>query len=212
MMDRLLPPEVSIVAALGDEPGAVLFPEEEALIEGAVAQRVAEFATGRHCARQALRRIGMADAPILRGDKREPIWPLGIVGSITHCSGFRAAAVAPATAARTIGHDAEPHAAIGERVARRVLDDAERAWIAAAPSGTHWDRLIFSAKESVYKAWYPLTGCFLDFDEARVAVDPAASTFTARLLVEPPVGVPARFAGRYLVEGGLVITAIAVLR
>jgi len=212
MIDRLLPPCVSAVAVRGDIQDAILFPEEMALLERAAEARRAEFATTRHCARQALRRIGVADAPIVRGPKREPMWPAGVVGSITHCTGYRAAAVARASEMLTIGIDAEPHAALPKGVDRRVLDDEERAWIAQAPADTHWGRLIFSAKESVYKAWFPLAQSWLGFDEATIAIDPDAGTFHARLLIDPPPGVPAAFDGRYLIEDGLMVAAIAVPR
>lgn len=207
-----MPPQVNAVDQLGADTDAAPLPEEEPLIAGAVAARRAEFATARACARQALRNLGLPTGPILRGDKREPLWPTGIVGSITHCKGYRAAAVARADEVLTIGIDAEPDAAIEARVAARVLDDAERAWVAAAPAGIHWDRLIFSAKESVYKAWFPLTRRWLGFEEAQVAIDADACVFEARLLLRPPLGVPATFHGRYMVANGLVITAIAVLR
>ena len=210
MIDRLLPPCVSAVAVRGDIPDAMLFPEELVLLERAAEARRAEFATARHCARQALRRIAVADAPIVRGPKREPMWPAGVVGSITHCTGYRAAAVARASEMLTIGIDAEPHAALPKGVDRRVLDDEERAWIAQASAGTHWDRLVFSAKESVYKAWFPLAQGWLGFDEATIAIDPVAGTFHAHLLIDPPNGVPAAFDGRYLIDDGLVVTAIAV--
>jgi 4'-phosphopantetheinyl transferase EntD len=82
--------------------------------------------------------------------------------------------------------------------------------VAQAPVGVHWDRLIFSAKESVYKAWFPLTRRFLDFPEAALAIDPAGGAFQARLLIDPPAGVPAVFHGRFVVSDGLVVTAIAV--
>jgi 4'-phosphopantetheinyl transferase EntD len=212
MIETLIPWQVNAIDRLGDDADAALLPAEEALIEGAVAARRAEFATARNCARQALRNLGLSAGPILRGDKREPLWPADIVGSITHCTGYRAAAVARANEVLTIGIDAEPHAAIPERVTARVLDDGERAWIAAAPAGTYWDRLIFSAKESVYKAWFPLTRRWLGFDEASVTIDPVAATFCARLLIPAPAGVPSTFPGRYRVANGLVITAIAVLR
>jgi 4'-phosphopantetheinyl transferase EntD len=212
MIERLLPPEIGVVAARGDDPDAVALPEELALLDGAVAPRLAEFATARHCARLALRRIGAADGPILRGPKREPIWPAGVVGSITHCTGYRAAAVAYARDMLTIGIDAEPHEAIGNRVAKRILRDEERSWLATAPAGIHWDRLIFSAKESVYKAWFPLARAWLGFEDASIVIDTAARAFRARLLIDPPAGVPTDFDGRYLIEDGLVLTAIAVRR
>jgi 4'-phosphopantetheinyl transferase EntD len=212
MIERLLPSCVSAVAVRGDVPDAVLFPEEMALLERAAEARRAEFAAARHCARQALRRFGLTDAPILRGPKREPVWPAGIVGSITHCKGYRAAAVARTSDILTLGIDAEPHAALPKGIDRRVLDDRERAWVAKAPAGTHWERLIFSAKESVYKTWFPLAQAWLGFEDATITIDPATGTFRANLLIEPPTGVPATFDGRYMIDDGLVATAIAVPR
>ena len=212
MIERLLPPGVGVVTVVDDATDAVALLEEQALLGGAVAARRAEFATARHCARLALRRIGAPEGPILRGPRREPVWPAGIVGSITHCTGYRAAAVAHAADMLTIGIDAEPHEAIRDRVVERILRDEERAWLASAPAGIHWDRLIFSAKESVYKAWFPLAQAWLGFEDASVVVDPIAGTFLARLVIDPPAGVPAEFPGRYLIEDGLVLTAIAIRR
>ena len=76
-----------------------------------------------------------------------------------------------------------------------------------------WDRLLFSAKESVYKTWFPLTGRWLGFEHADVTITPDG-TFTARLLTElteaqPP---PTSFVGRWLARGGLILTAITVPR
>lgn len=212
MIETLLPPGIAAVSKRQDIADVPVFAEEEALIEGAVAARRAEFATARACAREALRQIGEPAGPILRGPKREPLWPAGIVGSITHCIGYRAAAIGRSADVLTIGIDAEPHDALPERIVERVLDAEERNWIAAAPAGIHWDRLVFSAKESVYKAWFPLARSWLGFEDARVTLDPTSGGFQARLLVAPSPGVPADFRGRYRVADGLVVTAIAVLR
>lgn len=80
--------------------------------------------------------------------------------------------------------------------------------------GPHWDRLLFSAKESVFKAWYPLTGIELDFDEAEVEFRRGEGTwyrgtFTAQLLRTAP-GIPGSFEGRWLVQDGFAVTAIAL--
>jgi 4'-phosphopantetheinyl transferase EntD len=77
-----------------------------------------------------------------------------------------------------------------------------------------WDRLLFSAKESTYKAWFPLTGAWLGFKHAEVTIDATAGTFKSRLLVPGPTlsGHELRdFAGRWLSCDGLLITAIVVL-
>lgn len=111
MIGDLLPPNVAAAEAWEDPTDAGLFPDEEALVANAVAKRRSEFATARRCAREALARLGMPPAPILSGPKREPQWPVDVVGSITHCEGYRAAAVARAGDVRALGIDAEPHAA-----------------------------------------------------------------------------------------------------
>jgi len=210
MIERLLPPAVSCEFVRDDIARAELFPEEAALMAGATEARMREFATARNCARSALARLGIAAMPILRGAKHEPLWPPGIVGSITHCHGYRAAAVAFTETVTAIGIDAEPNGPLPAGVGRRVLHDEEREWLARAPAGVHWDRVIFCAKESVYKAWFPLTERWLGFDDAIVLIDPEAGVFRAQLLVDRRA--PLReFSGRFLVEDGLVLTGIAVL-
>ena len=82
MIEELLPAEVASVARRIDgEPGE-LFPEEVVHLDKAIASRRREFAAGRACAREALAKLGLPPVPILRGEKREPLWPQGIVGSL----------------------------------------------------------------------------------------------------------------------------------
>lgn len=76
-----------------------------------------------------------------------------------------------------------------------------------------WDRLLFSAKESVYKAWFPLARCWLGFESADVVFDPDEGTFTARILVQGPLvnGSPlSHLSGRWLACQGLLMTAVVV--
>ena len=214
MIGEILPPGVSGAEAFTDPPGAVLFPAEAAIVARAVAKRRREFATGRDCARSALGRLGVPPVPILAGERGAPQWPAGIVGSITHCAGYRAAAVAWARDAVTVGLDAEPN----DRLPHGVLDlislASERArlpgLVTAAP-GVCWDRLLFSAKEAVYKAWFPLTRRWLGFEEADITIDATGGTFGARLLVPVPVtggGPLTGFTGRWLARDGLIVTAV----
>ncbi|WP_030992129.1 4'-phosphopantetheinyl transferase family protein [Streptomyces sp. NRRL S-1813] len=218
MIDKLLPAPVVTAEAFHDAPVSEMFPEEWALVSGAVPQRQQEFGTVRGCARGALAELGIAPAPLLPGPNREPQWPPGIVGAMTHCAGYRAAAVARSADVRTIGLDAEPHLPVEDPgVVDLITLPEERVQLrrlAAAQPEVCWDRLVFSAKESVYKAWYPLTHRWLDFEEAHLTLDPSNSTFTARLLVPGPV-VGGRelteFSGRWLVEAGLVVTGIVVM-
>ncbi|MFE5738020.1 4'-phosphopantetheinyl transferase family protein [Streptomyces celluloflavus] len=217
MIDRLLPAPIATAEAFHDDPLSAMFPEERELVARAVPQRQKEFGTVRGCARDALAQLGIAPAPILPGPGRAPRWPAGVVGAMTHCNGYRAAAVARSTQLVTIGLDAEPNEPVADPgVVDLVTRPEERAQfprLAAAHPEVCWDRLVFSAKESVYKAWYPLTGRWLDFEEASLTLDPANSTFTARLLVPGPVVAGTQlteFTGRWLIDKGLVVTAIAV--
>jgi 4'-phosphopantetheinyl transferase EntD len=216
MIEEILPPEVAAAEAFGDAPAAVLFPEEEAAIARAVATRRREFTTGRACARAALTRLGVPPGPIVPGFRGAPQWPPGVTGSITHCAGYRASAVARLADVAALGLDAEPHGALPAGVLERIAVPQEQAWLpelAAALPGVSWDRLLFCAKESVYKAWFPLTGRWLGFEQAAITVEPGAGTFRAELL-EPGEALDGRrlagFDGRWLVREGLVLTAITV--
>jgi 4'-phosphopantetheinyl transferase EntD len=214
----LVPAGVVVADATGPLPGEALLTEEEPLVARAVGKRRAEFTTVRTCARIALGRLGLPATAVLSGSKREPLWPAGVVGSITHCDGYRAVAVARADQLASIGIDAEPHDPLPAGILERVTLPAERAHLAALPPGLHWDRLLFSAKESVYKTWFPLTRRWLGFEDAAVTfvpdADPMRGTFTARLLVadRPTVAgiLLTTLHGRYAVGDGLLITVITL--
>jgi enterobactin synthetase component D / holo-[acyl-carrier protein] synthase len=216
VIEELLPADVVCAEALEDPPDATLFPEEEPEVARAVEKRRREFVTGRWCARRALAKLGHPPVALPRGPKGEPRWPDGVVGAITHCEGYRAAAVAHRSLVRAVGVDAEPHAPLPDGVLDAISLPEERAWVArlaAERPDVQWDRLLFSAKESVYKAWFPLARRWLGFEEASLHVDATGRAFHARLLVPGPV-VDGReitgFTGGWLVAGGLVLTAIAV--
>ncbi|MDP9870147.1 MULTISPECIES: 4'-phosphopantetheinyl transferase family protein [Streptosporangium] len=210
MIERILPSWVACADAFRDPPGAALFPEEEAVVAGAVDKRRREFTTARHCARQALSRLGLPPAPIPADGDGAPMWPDGVAGAITHCAGYRAAAVSLKAVA--VGIDAEPHGPLPPGVLQAIALDRERDALERLGGPVHWDRLLFSAKESVYKAWFPLARRWLDFEEALVAFEPSG-TFTARLLVPGPLVAGRRltgFTGRWLVADGLAVTAVTL--
>lgn len=216
MIEEILPAVAVVVEARGETDGQALLPEEEALVSRAVEKRRAEFAGSRACARAALERLGHEPAPILSGERGEPLWPGDVVGSITHCDGYRGAAVARSSELRSLGIDAETHAPLPEGLLGDIAWDEELPHLSdlsRLDPAVHWDRLLFSAKESVYKAWFPLARRWLGFEDVRLRLNPAARTFEARLLVEGPTvngRTVDRFGGTWLVEDGLVLTAVAV--
>ncbi|MGW3254309.1 4'-phosphopantetheinyl transferase family protein [Streptomyces fungicidicus] len=222
MIEELLPQTVVAVEAFGDEGvDAPLYPEEEALVARAVAKRRREFTAVRSCARRAMVKLGVPAGPVLPGERGAPVWPDGVAGSMTHCRGYCAAALVRAADLASLGIDAEPHAPLPEGVLSAVAlpQEAERIGrLAGELPSVHWDRLLFSAKESVYKAWFPLTGKWLDFLEADLDLFPdpgeqGRGGFRATLLVPGPrVGgrVVDHFTGRWIADSGLIATAIAV--
>jgi 4'-phosphopantetheinyl transferase EntD len=216
ILAELLPGGVAAVEAYDDPVDATLFPEEEELVARAVGKRRREFTTVRSCARTALAKLGLPPVPILHGERGAPVWPAGIVGSMTHCHGYRASAVAHARDVLTIGLDAEPNEPLPEGVLDAESLPEEREMLrrlGAARGPVQWDRLLFSAKESVYKAWFPLARTWLGFEDAEVTINPDDGTFTARVLIDAPIvdGVALDgFTGRWLAREGFVVTAIAV--
>jgi 4'-phosphopantetheinyl transferase EntD len=209
---------VACAESFVDPPEAVLFPEEEAVIARAVPKRRQEFTTARHCARTALAALGAPAAPILPGAMGAPTWPAGYVGTMTHCAGYRAAAIARTDRVASLGLDAEPHQPLPSGVLPLVTLPEEREWLtdcARRRPDVHWDRLLFCTKEAVYKGWFPLANRWLGFQDARVTIDPDG-TFEARLLVDGPTllgaGPVQTIAGRWLVSDGLIVTATLVWR
>nr|WP_229848193.1 4'-phosphopantetheinyl transferase superfamily protein [Streptomyces melanogenes] len=228
LLEGLLPAHVVVAELFADPPTVELFPQEAELVAKAVDKRRREFATVRLCARTALAQLGHAPGPILptregpAWAQRAPRWPDGVVGSMTHCDGYRAAAVASTSAIASVGVDAEPNAPVPDGVREMVTRPEERVTLdrlAASHPAVAWDRLLFSAKESVFKAWFPLTGRWLDFGDCVITPDPESGTFTGALQVPGPVVDGVRvdvFRGRWRTvegeNGGLVATGVVVGR
>lgn len=209
MIEELLPDVVATAETFDDPPEATLFDAEAVEIVKAVAKRRREFTSGRWCAHRAMRALGVQPVPLLRGERGAPQWPAEVVGSITHCAGYRGAAVARQRQLRSVGIDAEQHEPLPDGVLDVVSLPEEREHIAelsARDPDICWDRILFSCKESVYKTWYPVTGEWLGFEDAELEF--GAGSFTARL--HKSAGGLTGFGGRWLVRHGLVLSAIAL--
>lgn len=224
VLPRRSPGQLSTAECYDDPPELHPLPEEESLIAKSVAKRRNEFVTVRHCARLALGGLGEPPVPILKGDKGQPRWPGGIVGSLTHTAGFRGAVVGRHPGVRSIGIDAEPHDVLPNGVLDAVSLPAERTEATALPSGLHADRILFCAKEATYKAWFPLTERWLGFEDAHITFGPfeydgddgesgTGGGFVSRILIDPTTvsGPPlTALRGRWSVAGGLVLAAIVL--
>lgn len=219
-----------LLAAGRDEDAAIdnLWPAEAEASATYAPRRRAEYASVRDCAREALRGEGIAPAAIVKGQRGAPMFPPNVVGAITHTDGLRAAAIARQERFRSLGVDAEPHEGLPPGVLDAVSLPSERDWVGAVLAGEpelRVDKLLFSAKEATYKAWFPLTRRWLGFEDAELTFSTedvahtaagisARGAFSSRILIAPDVidgGAPLHaLSGRWVIDTGFVVAAIAV--
>ncbi|WP_254061906.1 4'-phosphopantetheinyl transferase [Granulicella sp. L60] len=212
LLHQILPEDVFAVEQIGILSGA-LSPEEELALGSVVEKRRSEFAAGRACGREALAYLNIRGKSILPGQSREPLWPEDIVGSITHCNGYCAAAIASRDRFMSIGIDAEPNEKLPEEVLGSIALWDEIILLQQLPAGdVHWDKLLFSIKESVYKAWFPIANRWLDFKDARILINPQERTFKVELLAritDTPFNNTV-IDGRYLMQDDLILSCICI--
>lgn len=167
LLAGLFPP--GVVASELCEPGdpALLLPAEAAYLGHAVAKRAQEFAAGRLCARRALREYGIEQFPLRVAADRQPVWPPGFLGSITHTAGWCGAVVAEKRAMAAIGIDSEIVGHVTPDIWSTICTDSETSWVHSLPEHERAAAvtLIFSAKEAFYKCQYPLVSEWLDFHD-----------------------------------------------
>ncbi len=190
-------------------------PEDVRAVARAATKRQQEYLAGRHCARAALEQLGIRDF-VLRADAdRAPVWPAGIVGSLTHtgntAEGFCGVVVARTESLVSLGVDAELARPLPEKLWETVLTKGERQALDGMSENARGvvATLLFSAKESVYKALFPLHRRFLDFHEVEVRVELAERRFEAHVEAPP---VTTRVGGRFLLDARLVVTGVAISR
>lgn len=187
MFSNLLSQNIVGIECFRDVSLEHLYPQELALISNSVSERQKEFSTARWCARKAMEKLGYPPYPILRGMNREPLWPEGLVGSITHCFGYRAAVLAKNKYYHSIGIDAEPHLPLPNDVIIAITSEQERKHLLDLEKykdHLQWERILFSIKESIFKSWYPITHTWLDFTQANIYIDPINNVFEANLILE----------------------------
>ena len=172
----------------------------------AVPNRQREFLAGRLCAAQALRCLGAGSTHVGMAGDRAPVWPDGVVGSITHSGGFAAAAVAWAADIAGIGIDSEQivaPAATRDIADVCMVDEAMLFKPAHGRSFCEFCTFVFSAKEAVYKCLFPLTRKFLEFSDVRIiSIDWYRHDF-AWTAISEHTGI-----GRLSLADGLVHTSV----
>lgn len=164
-------PRGALIAELrGRGDPAALYPNEARHLQKAVQKRLEEFAAGRMCARLLLREFGIHDFALEVGAHRQPLWPIDLVGSITHTTGFCAAVAAPKNHLRSVGIDTEIAGSVKTSLWPGICTALETAWLRSLPESEQLAAatLIFSAKEAFYKCQFAFTQERLSFHDVSV--------------------------------------------
>jgi len=207
---RLFPPGTAVEAQYIRDRCASLFPAELQTVSRAVQRRREEFSTGRVCARGALEALGAPGGEIPVGSSREPVWPAGYVGAITHDAGLCIAVARRPDRVSGIGIDLADSEPLPPEVrtlvctAEELSDPLIRDF---APADGF--KLVFSAKEALYKVLFPILRRFVDFQEVRVRLDPEQEAWRPEVLPPHRDALPARISleGRFLVTDRHIVTS-----
>ena len=208
LITELLPEKTAAHYSAVLPQGPILLPEEKLHTQGMVAKRVDEFTHGRYCARTAMSMLDMSPQPIGKGANREPIWPTGIVGSITHTANAAAAAVASCHDFRSIGLDMESATPLNDELIDMIClpeENSERDGSRA--------KLLFSIKEAIYKCLYPEVGAYIDFLEMHVELDIPKNSFCAgRFTKAKYMDLATQMEGRFTIHEEYVFSAAWLTR
>lgn len=210
LLEELIPKEAGSYEMRDLATESTLLPQEVEVSRRFVKRRLLEFATGRQCARGALARIGYESIPVLIGNHREPIWPSGLVGSITHTEGYCAAVALQVGEFASIGIDAE----IIERVESRfwetlfVRKELEFLSSCTVELQNRMACLLFSAKEAFYKCQFQISRRWVNFSDVCVT----ASGSGARLQFHGIECGQVDYEGSYALESNMVLCCVVARR
>jgi len=194
-----------------DDPPAPFASEAAALSANAVAKRRNEFAAGRAAAHLAMEDLGIPPTPILIGEKRAPIWPEGLVGSISHTKSCAMAAVAKLGDVRALGVDVEEDRPLSDDLVPEICSDREQAWLRLQNNPGQLAKVIFSAKEAAYKCQYTLSQRYFGFDGMELSLElsngQTQGSFQARFTADqPPFYSNDRIFGRFAIGTGVIVS------
>jgi 4'-phosphopantetheinyl transferase EntD len=206
-------PGTTAVAADRIGPSTPFDAQEEAAIARAIPRRRDEFRTGRRLARQALAQLGCAATALPPDPDRVPRWPHGFLGTISHAAGLCVALASHARDFAGIGVDIEETARLQLGLTALICRPDETNCNETA-GGVDPALMRFVAKEAFFKAYFPATRNFLDFQDVKVSFDPAGHRFQAHLMRPDSRSLcgSRTFAGRFATLGSHVVAAVWIER
>ena len=202
---------------LSSSPDFLFHPEEEVISASfGSSKRRDEFSLGRYCAHRALSKFELESVPILRNtESREPYWPESVRGSITHSEGFAAAAVGMTKDVSGIGIDLESLSRVVDfNIRRHVCVEKEREFMESltAEQANRYLRIIFSAKESIFKCFFPISQTYLSFQDAAIIIDEKKFEFSF-VLSKACSGITSagfQHSGRFSIKDDLLLTSVYI--
>ena len=209
----LFPTEVASWLSWRLPPEATLLTMESAAAAAFAPGRRAEFTHGRSCARQALHQLGLEAGGIPVGASREPLWPTGIVGSISHAGTAATAGVARAGGnIVNLGLDLEPDEPLDAELVAQVCRPTEIARLAISDADpARAARHVFAMKEAVYKALWPVQRRFLEFHDVEVHGGSGRGTFGVTIHNgRCPPETAARLEGRFARIGTMFVAGVVL--
>jgi 4'-phosphopantetheinyl transferase EntD len=216
MIEKLFSNQVIALNATQGMWDGALYPEEQECIRNAVLKRRREFTAGRLCAREVLFRLGVGNFPLLVGPGRAPLWPENIVGSISHCRNLCVVAATKDKGIKGLGVDVEVAEPLEISVTELVCTEKEKQWIASTPprNGSDLAKIIFSAKESLYKCVFSFTGIPLDFMDVQIVLNMQTDEFVVELFDEQAAECVKQYnlRGRYFCSYNFVFTGVEIRR
>lgn len=208
LLGPLVPPGTAVDVRVIDDFRDSLFDVEREAVARAVPGRQREFSTGRASARAALATLGLPQRALPVGPGREPIWPAGYIGSIAHAAGLCIALARRRDHVRGIGADLEPATPLDPELRDMICTAAERRDGVPRSSAEAPDahKVIFCAKEALYKAIYPLVQRYVDFQEVSIELDLDGGAWRPRSASRDLSGLCASTTGSLLVTDGEIVT------
>jgi 4'-phosphopantetheinyl transferase EntD len=201
----------AVTAEIRNYRGRASLSDEKNIPQGFSVKRREEFVAGRMCANEALRRFGLPLSQVGREASGAPIWPAGVLGSITHTNAIAAAVIAPASEFKAVGLDIEEVGAVDVNLWPLLFSEPEtlRLGEAAPFARTCLATALFAAKEAFYKAQWPLTREWVDFLDVEVelsdrafSIRPLSSKAWTQYLHEPE--------GRWIQSGEVIAATVLI--
>lgn len=211
-LNEILPEEAEIGWARIADYEHLLYKDEIEYIRNAVEKRKLEYSSGRFCARAALAKLCVEPCPVRTGPMREPIWPNGVTGSITHSGSYCIAAVARTENITSIGIDIESSEMLDRDLVHLICTEEEIKNIDLCGVEVYEQdpyKIVFSIKESIFKCLYPLVEAFFDFKDVSIVLDQRSQSATIKLLSKELLSYYGFYLkSRYFVLGNYIFSVV----